>query len=75
MNKLLENTSTYQFSKDIPSFLSLYPVLPDHANSQKDDEYSPYGLIEFEKHLRTPSGVNEEHGKGNHLANSTLIFF
>ena len=65
MNKLLENTSTYQFSKDIPSFLSLYPVLPDHANSQKDDEYSPYGLIE--KHLRTPSRENEEHGKGNHL--------
>ena len=65
MNKLLKNTSTYQFSKDKPSFSSLNPMLPNHANSQKDDEYSPYFLIE--KHLRTPSSVNEEHGKGNHL--------
>jgi len=46
----------YQFSKDIPSFSSLYPVIPDHAKSQKDDAYSFFGVIK-----------NEEHGKGNHL--------
>ena len=56
MNKLLKNTSMYQFSKDIPSFSSLYPVIPDHAKSQKDDAYSFFGVIK-----------NEEHGKGNHL--------
>ncbi|XP_050266286.1 uncharacterized protein LOC126709950 [Quercus robur] len=42
------NTSMYQFSKDIPSFSSLYPMVPDHAKSQKDDEGNPYGVIETE---------------------------
>ena len=70
MNKLLKNTSMYQFSKDILSFSSYYPVIPDHAKSQKDDE-SPYIIKtksgKIEKRLLTPSSINVEHRKGNHL--------
>ncbi|KAK4560166.1 hypothetical protein RGQ29_009088 [Quercus rubra] len=66
MNKLLKNTSMYQFSKDIPSFSSHYPVIPDHAKSQKDDE-SPYIIKtksgKIEKRLLTPSSINVEHRK------------
>ncbi|XP_075642886.1 uncharacterized protein LOC142614207 [Castanea sativa] len=67
MNELLKNTSTYQISKDIPSFSSDYPLIPDDAvKSQKDDE-SPYIIKtesgEIEKHLRTLSSINEEHRK------------
>nr|XP_023873286.1 uncharacterized protein LOC111985869 [Quercus suber] len=63
MNKLLKNTSMYQFSKDIPSFSSHYPVIPDHAKSQKDDE-SPYIIRtasgKIEKRLLTPSSINRK---------------
>lgn len=74
MNKLLENTSMYQFSKDIPSLSSHYPMIPDHAKFERDDECSPYSIIMqigyglTGNYLHsTLSSSNEEHEKGNHL--------
>ncbi|KAL4604541.1 hypothetical protein ACB092_10G200200 [Castanea dentata] len=66
MNELLQNTSMYRFSKDIPSFLS-YSMIPEHAKSINDGESIPYDLIPgcglSEKSLRTQSSFNKKHKK------------
>lgn len=54
MKKLLKNTSMYRFSQGID-----YPVIPQHAESQNDDE-----LIPLYKKL----------GKGNHLIQLHSLF-
>ncbi|XP_075640689.1 uncharacterized protein LOC142612487 [Castanea sativa] len=41
MNKLLKNTSLYRFSEGIPSLSFDYPVIPQYAESQNDDELIP----------------------------------
>ena len=55
MNKLLKNASMYRFSQGIPSLSFDYPVIPQHAESQNDDELIPlYKKLEKGNHLIQP---------------------